>query len=248
MGTLGVVSEVTLKLRPIPKAETLMLLSFLEGNVDKIEIFVTSLLDTMMEPISLELMSPSLAKRIVDIERYTLAVSFEGLENSVRYQEEFVKSIQPDKTELVILRNQEAQDFWTHFYTIGPNGAIDEVETEASLKVGVVNLDTLKIIRECQILQDTTHILIEAHGGLGSGLCQVNIKGDEDDILLTINQLREVVQQLGGYVVVKHSSYLLRQKVNVWGDVPAYFFLLKGIKTKVDPNGVLNENRFVGGI
>jgi glycolate oxidase FAD binding subunit len=247
MGTLGVVSEVTVKLRPLPKDESLILLSFLEGNLEEIKLFVTTLLDTTMEPISLELLSPSLADRLIGEELYTLAVCFEDVESSVCYQEQFVQSIQPEKSKCTVLRKKEAQDFWNRFYTIGPNGSGGKV-TEASLKIGVVNLDIVKIIRESQLLQDANNVLIEAHGGLGHGLCHVNLKGAEENILATIKHLRELVENLGGYVIVKHLPYTLRQKVNVWGEVPSYFFLLKGIKTKVDPNGVLNDNRFVGGI
>jgi glycolate oxidase FAD binding subunit len=250
MGTLGVVSEVTLKLRPLPKYESLVLLSFPEGKLEKIRSFVINLLDSMMEPICLELLSPSLSERLTGHNFYTLAISFEDIESSVHYQEDFVKSIQPAKSKMTILHSKEAQAFWDQFYTIGPNGAVRAVgkETEAALKIGVINLDVLNVIKECQLLQDSHHLVVEAHGGLGHGLCQVNLKGASEDIVSAIDQLRDVVSQLGGYVIVKHLPFSLRQKVNVWGEKPPYFFLLEGIKSKVDPNRVLNHRRFVGGI
>jgi glycolate oxidase FAD binding subunit len=250
MGTLGVISEVTVKLRPLPKYESLILLSFLEDNLEEIRSFAVQLLDSMMEPTSLELLSPTLSERLSGQKCYTLAISFEDVESSVHYQENYVKNMQPAKTKLTILQQNEAQTFWDRFYKLGPNGAqyTAGTETEAALKIGVKNLDVLKVIKESHILQDSNNVVIEAHGGLGHGLCQVYLKGASEDIVSAIHHLRDFVTQLGGYVIVKHLPFSLRQKVNVWGEKPSYFFLLEGIKSKIDPNRIMNDQRFVGGI
>ena len=250
MGTLGVVSEVTVKLRPLANCESLILVFFPEGNLDDIRMFSKTLLDSTMEPVTLELVNPSLSQKLSGQFTYTLAISFEDVESSVRYQEKFVQSIQPSGTSMNILSQTEAQLFWHRFYTICPNGAEVHTrkETEASLKIGVVNLDVLTVIKESEALKDSFNLLVEAHGGLGHGLCQVHLKGTSEDIVAAILHLRTIVTILGGYVVVKHLPLSLRQKVDVWGEKPSYFFLLEGIKSKVDPNKILNPNRFVGGI
>lgn len=250
MGTLGVISEVTVKLRPLPKYESLVLVSFPEGKTEEIRSFAVTLLDSAVEPVSLECLSPSLAESLIGQKSAALAISFEDVESSVHYQEEFVKRIQPANTTMTILPKQEAQVFWNEFYNISPNGTANTFsqETETSLKIGVVNLDVLHVMKEIELLQDTHNIAAQAHGGLGHGLCQVHLKGASDDILSAIDQLRAFAARLGGYVVVKHLPLALRQKIDVWGETPSSFFLLKGIKEKVDPNNVLNHKRFVGGI
>ncbi|WP_342512096.1 FAD-binding oxidoreductase [Sporosarcina sp. FSL K6-1522] len=250
MGTLGVVSEVTVKLRPLAKCESLILVFFPEGNLDDIRTFSKTLLDSTLEPITLELLNPSLAQKLSGQFTYTLAISFEDVESSVRYQEKIVQSIQPPGTSIDILSQNEAQLFWHQFYTICPNGAEEYTrkETVASLKIGVVNLDVPTVIRESEALMDSFNLKVEAHGGLGHGLCQVHLTGTSEDIEGAIHHLRNRIAKLGGYVVVKHLPLSLRQKVDVWGEKPSYFFLLEGIKSKVDPNKILNSNRFVGGI
>ncbi|PLS16234.1 FAD-binding oxidoreductase [Bacillus sp. M6-12] len=250
MGTLGVISEVTLKLRPLAKYESLILLTFPETNPEPVRSFAISLLDSTLEPVALELLNPSLSKQLTGKDGYTLAISFEDVASSVHYQEEYIKKNKPAQTELTILQQQEAQSFWERFYKIGPNGAetAADNETAAALKIGAVNLDVLKVIQESNMLKDSHNLAVEAHGGLGHGLCQVNLKGASDNVVSAIQQLRNSVVQLGGYAVVRHLPFELRQKVDVWGDKPSHFFLMQGIKTKIDPNGVLNEKRFVGGI
>ncbi|BDG47017.1 MULTISPECIES: FAD-binding oxidoreductase [Parageobacillus] len=251
MGTLGVISEITLKLRPLPKYESLVLLSFPSGNLEEVRSFAIQFLDSMMEPVCFELLSPSLSERLIGQHAYTLAIGFEDVESAVHYQEEFVKRFQPPNTTIRILSQEEAKSFWQTFYTIGPNGAAPDPlgrSIEAAVKIGVVNFDVLHIIRESDLLQESCHVHIEAHGGLGHGLCQVYIKGESEPVIAAIERLRATAAQLGGYAVVKHLPFSLRKRIDVWGEKPSYFFLLDGIKRKIDPNRILNNQRFIGGI
>lgn len=250
MGTLGVITEITLKLRPLPKYESLVLLSFPSGDIEQVKAIAVKILDSMMEPVSLELISPMMSKILTGQSSYILAMCFEDVESSVHYQEEFIKKIKPNNSEIQILPQDKAQSFWEHFYRLAPNGkkAKTEQETEASLKVGVVNLDVLKMIQESELLRDSYNLRVEAHGGLVHGLCQINLAGANEDIEAAIYHLRSVAEGLGGYVTIKHLPLALRQKISVWGEKPSYFFLLDGIKKKIDPNHILNPKRFVGGI
>ncbi|MBS8263143.1 FAD-binding oxidoreductase [Mesobacillus boroniphilus] len=250
MGTLGVISEITLKLRPIAKYESLLLLKFPEESLEDARTFAVKLLDTVIEPVALELINPSLSAKLLNEKVYTLAVSFEDVENSVKYQEDFFQKLKPYGIRLDILHNEEAKSFWNEFYENAPSSAVnkDENQTEAILKVGTVNMNVIKILQECQVIQDSHNLLIEAHGGLGHGLSQVVLRGAEEDIPSAIHSLRDKAEELDGYAVVKHLPLELRKKVNVWGEKQAHQFILDGIKTKVDPNRVLNPGRFVGGI
>ncbi|MCL6586032.1 MAG: FAD-binding oxidoreductase [Anoxybacillus sp.] len=249
MGTLGILSEVTLKLRPLPKYESLVLLAFPTGDTDTIRSFAVQFLDSMMEPVCLELLTPSLAEQLTGTRAYTLAIGFEDVESAVHYQEAFVQRMQPPHTTMTILPPQEAQTFWQTFYQMAPNGAVlpaDE-EVEAAVKIGVVNLDAISVLRESELLQ-ALNVDIRAHGGLGHGLCRVYLKGAAQSVVSAIKQLQTMAKQRKGYAVVTHLPFSFRQTIDVWGGKPSYFFLLEGIKTKIDPQRMFNDQRFVGGI
>jgi glycolate oxidase FAD binding subunit len=249
MGTLGVLSEVTLKLRPVPKYESLILLQFPHQKFEAIRAFSLRVLDSMMEPVSLELLNPRLSKKLTGQSCFTLAIGLEDVETSIQYQENFIKKLQPDHSELKILSQQETQSFWNHFYSTNLNTADDPGRAAfASLKIGVINMDVIHVIKESHLLEDSHNLAVTAHGGLGHGLCQVNLSGANEDIVSAVKQIRETTERLGGYAIVKHLPFTLRKEINVWGEKPSYFFLLDAIKTKVDPNRLLNPKRFVGGI
>jgi glycolate oxidase FAD binding subunit len=254
MGTLGVISEITLKLRPLQKCESLILLSFPNGNLTEIRKFAVELLDSMMEPVTLELLTPTMAEKLTAINAYTLAISLEDVETSVRYQEEFIKKMQPHHAKLTILDEDKAASFWQKLNSIAPSGVDQDLsnenntETVATMKIGVINLSVVEVLRECQLLEDRYSVTASAHGGLGTGICQVILRGASKDVSQSILHLREYAVNMGGYGIVKYLPDSLDGKVDVWGEKPSYFQLLEGIKAKMDPSRIMNPKRFIGGI
>jgi glycolate oxidase FAD binding subunit len=247
MGTLGVLTEVTLKLRPISKCESLVLVSFPGDEPADIRSFVIKILDSTLEPTSLELLDRALSEKLTGVNQYTVAMSFEDVESSVRYQEETVQRMKPEHSQLTIYEEDKAVQFWADFSQLGSDRH-ESTEVNATLKIGVVNLDVLHVLKECELLEESHRVGIEAHGGLGHGLCSVHVTGIAEDVLSAINKLRAAVAERGGYAIVKSLPFKERQQIKVWGEDPAYFCILQGIKAKVDPNSVLNYKRFVGGI
>ncbi|WP_420491898.1 FAD-binding oxidoreductase [Neobacillus niacini] len=247
MGTLGVVSEVTVKLRPVAKYESVLLVSFPEINMDEIRALAVKVLDSMIEPTSLEILNPAIAVKLTSIKQFTLLISFEDGKRSVHYQENVIRDILSEKSTLTILPQNEAELFWDKFYSLQPNTHSD-LQTKAVLKIGVTNLDVLKILQEAELIGDSCHVSIEVHGGLGTGLCQMSISGASNDVVSAIKLVREQAEKLGGYAIVKHLPFSFRTEVNSWGEKAASHFLFEGIKQKIDPNRILNRNRYVGGI
>jgi glycolate oxidase FAD binding subunit len=248
MGTLGVISEVTLKLRPIANYESILLVSFLNSNLEEISAAAVKVLDSMVEPISLEIVNPSLAGKLTNTNQYTLLISFEDVKSSVHYQEDVIRDMMPDTTTIKSLPEHEAKSFWNAFYHNHPHAYTNVKGTKAVLKIGVINLDVIKLIQESELIADSCHVSIEAHGGLGTGICQMAIYGASEDVLSAIQLVREKAVQLGGYAIVKHLPFSLRKEVNVWGNKTASHYLFERIKQKIDHNGILNPERFVGGI
>lgn len=251
MGTLGVISEVTLKLRPIPKFEGLSLVHFPNGSEQVIRDFSVEILDSMMEPVTLEMLTPSAAEKMTGESSYTLAIAFEDRENAVLEQEKWVTEHLPIGAEHIIMHEEEARNWWENFRHLGPNGYNDgnhEAETQAALKIGSNNLDVLVTLEAAEQLAEAYHVSVEAHGGLGHGISRVFVKGFPEDIVSYIKALRTKAEERHGYVVCTHLPFRLREAAGVWGEKPAYFALLEGIKRMNDPKEILNRKRFVGGI
>lgn len=252
MGTLGVFSEITVKLRPISSYVSLLLVPFPSGNVEQIQKLVKTVLDTTLEPVSLELLNPAISKVMTGVETYTLATTFEDVESSVNYQQEKFKELLSLEQEVQIFNNEEVTGFWAQFSQLKPSGAVEYVNTsattEASVKIGVKNIDVADIVKKATAFEEIYNVNVLAHGGLGHGICHVHLNGLSGDILAIITSLREMAEAVNGYAIVTHLPAALRQELDIWGDKQPYHFLFEGIKQKVDPKKTLNDHRFVGGI
>ncbi|MFD2925122.1 FAD-binding oxidoreductase [Halobacillus naozhouensis] len=251
MGTLGVISEITLKLRPAPKYESLVILSAAEDQLEKLRAFAVQLQDSMLEPGSLELLNPTLSYNLLNKHEYTLLISFEDVESSVQYQENWVENHKPAGTKTTRLSVQESKDFWAQFTANAPNclhELCDSDEVEGILKIGSKNLDVFEIIEESHSIQEKYDMKVESHGGAGHGISHILLKGSETSMKLAIPYIRNIAEQKSGHATIKYLPLTLRTELNVWGSPPSYFFLFKGIKEKVDPHNTLNYKRFIGGI
>ncbi|MSQ11647.1 MAG: FAD-binding oxidoreductase [Dehalococcoidia bacterium] len=63
-----------------------------------------------------------------------------------------------------------------------------------------------------------------------------------------VASLRRAVAPLRGYVVVQRCAPGLKARLDVWGETGLSAALMRRVKERFDPAGVLNPGRFVGGI
>ena len=71
---------------------------------------------------------------------------------------------------------------------------------------------------------------------------------DESVVLETIIRTTSLVREAGGSAIVEHCPLSLKKQIDVWGGIPEGIEIMRRIKQKFDPLGILNPGRFVGGI
>ncbi|HET6872767.1 MAG TPA: FAD-binding oxidoreductase [Sporolactobacillaceae bacterium] len=248
MGTLGVISEITMKLKPISQYESLLHFQFSKEDIKRIESFVQELLHSQMEPVAIEFLNPRLNQTLFQKEAYGLLISFEDHKKSVEAQEKWVFNHCPSGIDHAIYHQEEAKEVWQRFSIIGPSPVAKVTDERIAIKIGSKTNAIFSMIETCDQFAAKWEVNVEAHGGAGHGLSKAFVEGHTDNLIAFINDIRDVAERASGYVVCTHLPFWLRQKVNVWGDVPSHFFLLEGIKRAVDPNNYLNIGRFIGGI
>ncbi|WP_342670202.1 FAD-binding oxidoreductase [Bacillus marinisedimentorum] len=248
MGTLGVISEVTLKLRPIPKYQSIILISFSEQSFKKAPDYVKQLHDSTLEPVSMELLNPELAIATGGKARHTLAVSFEDVEEAVRYQAEWLKNNRPSGTELQVLSGEDAEAWWNDFAKIPPAGCLEDDNEVLSVKIGSKNADVFPLVSASEEFAARHLLNVKVHGGTGHGISRVYASGNPENFIPFLKELRAEAESRGGYAIADHMPLAQRKELDIWGGNITYRPLLEGIKKSIDPNSILNHKRFAGGL
>lgn len=81
-----------------------------------------------------------------------------------------------------------------------------------------------------------------------TGLMTAAVHGSSECAASVVNILRDEIHVSGGSLVVQQMADTLRGQLDVWGKPGDALPLMRRIKQRFDPNGILNPGHFVGGI
>ena len=88
----------------------------------------------------------------------------------------------------------------------------------------------------------------EVSADLGSGIIKAAWNGIDHALINIVKHQRAKVQQLGGTLFIEKAPAVVKRQLDAWGEVGASEQLMKSVKRKFDPRGILNPGRFVAGI
>jgi len=71
---------------------------------------------------------------------------------------------------------------------------------------------------------------------------------NEQPILDAVQKTRQIVHRYEGTTVVEQCPLPVKRQIDVWGDAPDSLAVMRQIKDRFDPRGILNPGRFLGGI
>jgi len=246
-GSLGVIAEATFKIRPRPETQTVVSLGF--PTVDQAMEVTLRLLSTELQPTFLELANFDLDRgQGTDRSSYQLVIGFAGSAEEITYQRGRLQEIGGVSGKKV------------QAWEAGREHALLEairdfpVSGEAAFRCKVSLLPS-QIAAFCKAIEEETPVRdlsveIVAHAGNGILYCRLPQRENlsSEKMLSFVDWVRILAKKLGGYVVIEAIDPALKDRVDVWGHVGNSFPLMKRLKETLDPQGILNPGRFVGGI
>ncbi len=260
-GTLGAMSELTFKLRPLPLHRETVLLY---GTAEQIGRVQHRLLTSVL--------IPSRAEAMYARSEWTLAVDCDENETSAHYQ----------TGELLALAKSEGMSF-------DVRTGVDADAWWEDVRSSVVDADLVVRVSvpptEWPSLADTltrlTTRLLERHDDAGDGrvfpghhimrngemvnnrqlfdVCHsfgvtvgvgrmfLNGLSDQESVDVVV-KLREATKRRRGTAVIERAAYSVRQRIDPFGDTFAMNPLFQRIKQQIDPGRVLRKGIYAGGI
>lgn len=251
MGTLGIITEVTFRLRPRPPLEKTLLIE--AGDFGTLQKISSDILQSHLEPVTLEVCHPLnlLSKYKPDEhQRPGLVVTFADEAQAVDVQTQIVISMAWEQgCHVEVMEAGEADQWWRNFYSLPPTVEKDRF----AFKAGLWLTDVIPFMSEACKQADDAGLSLSIHGGAGTGLVHLyfdDVKESKYPLLKEMfDRLRLWTDGKEGYVIVSHGTESFRQGGDVWGKVrPGVLSIMKGIKQQIDPEGILNNGIYVGGI
>ena len=249
MGTIGIITEIGLKLQPLPETEKNVLLSF--ENIYNIVNFCESVRDSFLLPSFIEYISPAFLKFFPEapVEKndenyHHCLIGFGGFSETVDWQIEQVKIMSKDCKSFV---SDGTGDYLIKYIRNLHSGFNDSI----IFKLSIIVPEFGKVLKDIKELSSENNLIFISH--FGSGIIYVIVKPDEkfnnhSNIFNLINGIERIAVDSGGSCMIENIPLKFKENISVWGNKISNLGIMKKIKEQFDPKNIFNPHRFAGGI
>jgi glycolate dehydrogenase FAD-binding subunit len=234
LGTLALVTTVTVRLHPLPEAERTV--GFAGLAAPEARDLVAQVRAAQLEPVAIA--------ALTDGGKLETAFQFEGFAPGVAEQCRRLLALAGELGRAAEELDEAASSaFWARHDAVRSGGTLRLKITAPPAALADVASGVLQPLLRGPLgaaaaaLYPTVGVAF-ASGDAGAG----------EEAAHAISQARAALAPLGGALVVTAAPAALRARLDVWGPAPASVAVMKRVKRELDPDRRLAPGRFVGGI
>lgn len=264
LGTLGVVTEATLKLLPLPRVWGTSVIRC--PNLSQAATLAGQVLTSALSPAALCILDAggiqhllSEAPGVVSLDSEAVLVTrFGGIPQAVTRQLNELKSM---AERVVDARSLQANG---HLQLVNDDAMVWGVLADLPVaitanravrfKTAVIPTRLADALQVGQTVAQAQRAPVAQIAYAGQGVVYTTMRGfgDTDELQTRLSQaalaMRAAIAELGGTTVIEHAPLPIKAAAGVWGPTRPDFRMMQALKTQFDPRGTLNPGRFVGGI
>jgi glycolate oxidase FAD binding subunit len=244
LGTLGIVTQVTLKVRPRP--ETQALLTFGCAGTE-LEALLDCIRASRTRPICLDLLNAPAVKAVaaragltLPEQPWVLVAGFEDSEASVNWQiQQLIKELTAAGVAGTLARAGAATEpLWQALADF-----LAPAEARLTMKA---NLLPGRTAAWC-LRADALFAGLLLHAQAGSGIIRAHAVSDltAADAVAMLKGLTEEALTAGGNIVLPRCPTEWKRELPVWGAPRNDLALMRQVKQQLDPRGLFNPGRFL---
>lgn len=240
-GTLGIITEVTFKLRPLPP-ETRTIVAV--GAYEALSAVGRRIANNFF-PVAIELLSPRLSQDIgleTPREQSTLMIRYAGSARAVVTQTaQTLKSLRDEA--LRCATYDEDAVHWANLSTAPLMSHHDLV-----WRIRVRPSDLPSYCREVAALEnDPSHQHLRWHLRVGDGHLRVMARSPAyyQEAVRALERLREKAENLGGSLIIEKAPVDLKREIDSWGSFGSTAELIRRVKQQLDSGDRLSPGRII---
>jgi glycolate oxidase FAD binding subunit len=259
LGTLGIIGEMTFKLLPLHEKEATLLIPF--PSIEEANGFAQEITHSQLMPASVEILNPTAVKKIKHpismplTGSYLVAIGLEGVVESIDRQISQMGEMgkKHGAFEVVPLNSEKHHAFWIAIRDF-PKSLSKNFPNLISLKSNFLISKCGEIFKNYEKIakglgMDCAFISHSGNGILYSYvLAEKNVRSNTESLVKLIKKLTSEAVKNEGNLVVESSPLPIKKRVNVWGKSRGDYQIMRRLKKQIDPVGILNPGRFLGGI
>jgi FAD/FMN-containing dehydrogenase len=260
MGTLGILCEMTIRMLPLPEKMATLLVSF--ANVADASAFAEGIFETRLLPAAVEIMNAEAYSHLSldDIpdfgsEDYIAAVALEAFEPAVaRMRTEILTMAQKSGAGAdTVLEEQDHRSFWLAMSNL-PATLDKKFSGLIKAKLNYPLSRSRNIIETGESIFSQANLDYSVQTHAGNGICFTGLLIDHKDTAATDKAVAAMAQLLGrcrkmdGNLVIQSAPTQVKGKLKMWGEIGSDFVVMKRLKDRLDPNGIMSPGRFVEGL
>ena len=234
MGSLGIITRMTFKVRPRPEDSCTMILPF----DSFLQLLETALkIRDQVEPDALEAIQPGpgFLENYGSSSRFLLAIQVIGSRDLTEWKRSILRQAYAP---IQILSEKEEQEFWNRWDTDFLH-ALQAQNQRAVLRIS----SPLGLLSEVYESLGEKIPLDALTGHIRNGTLFLFVSGRE--FLQTWQELTSKWISKRVYGMLFKADADLKEGINIWGPTTQPASLTRLIKEKLDPHGILNPGRFL---
>lgn len=241
LGTLAVVTQATLKVKPIPAASVLVAINV--DSATQAEALLTALVHSRTTPTSIELLAGAEISSA-----YRLIVGLEGTGAEVAWMIEQLKTEWRSATpaEPKVITDAPAEELWRSLIDFGATGPSVAASPAKSGLVFKLNVPPSHVVAICeQVKSAFPAASLLARAGSGIILVAIGETPTHELVKPLVQTLHPAVALVGGQCLLWQCSApeeFTRQLA--WGPLRSDNAVMRKLQKQFDPYGLLNPGRF----
>ncbi|MBI1900048.1 MAG: FAD-binding oxidoreductase [Planctomycetia bacterium] len=248
LGTLAVVSQVTLKVKPTPEASAFVACDLTDFAAA--EARLAALVTSRTTSAAIELLAGPAWQNDLALGEIAggavarLVVGLEGTREEIAWMAPQLLREWEGKPSPRAVADAEVAALWARLVEFSNPRDAASASGPIILKAGVLPGQTTRFVSALR--ESVPDASIQAHAGNGIVVARWPVKPDRDVAKLIIQRLQPLAQSCGGQVVVlSYPGGLDLTRQAVWGGASESLAMMRSVKNQFDPKGILNPGRFV---
>jgi glycolate oxidase FAD binding subunit len=253
LGTLGIITQVTLKVKPRPQAQRIFTLPCPGENLADL---LNRLHESRTRPVCIDVLSRAADEAIsqqldgaaeigptLPANWWRLVIGFDGNPTTVDWQMKQLNEELPANSRRLSceLANADVEALLARLtdFPLWP-------EAKLTLKANVLPHMTAEFSKH--VLAFSPALVLQVHAGNGIVIIHQPGQSSEQQAKELVERLGEWASAAGGNLIVQRAPAAWKKTLPVWGRPRDDAWLMRQLKAKLDARGLFNPGRFVAGI